>query len=123
MNDKEKIQVYYNSACPVCNAGISAQKAKMENCPVEWQDVHLNNSAVEKIAAELEFVRERLHVIDEQRKLNIGLDAFIAIWRNSPKEKWKARLFALPIVRPLSANAYNLFAALLYRWNRAKKHW
>ncbi|MGH8588498.1 MAG: DUF393 domain-containing protein, partial [Gammaproteobacteria bacterium] len=36
-------KVYYNSACPVCNAGIKDQRRRMEACGIEgieWVDVH-----------------------------------------------------------------------------------
>lgn len=123
MNKQPTIKVYFNSACPVCKAGIESQKSKMRGCPVQWQDVHLDNELAKDVDADLEFVRERLHVIDEQGQLQVGWDAFIAIWRNSPGERWKARLAALPGVRHLMAIVYNGFARALYRWNRRKHHW
>ena len=123
VNEQPKIRVFFNSACPVCNAGISAQKKKKSVCPVEWQDVHLDNELVEDLDAPLEFVRERLHVVDENGKLQVGYDAFITIWRNSPGEKWKASLSSLPLIKPLLNAAYNVFARALYRWNRSRNHW
>lgn len=123
MNNKANIRVYYNSACPVCRAGIEQQKTKMPSCPVQWQDVHTDNTLVKELNADLAFVRERLHVVDEHGKLNIGFDAFLTIWRHSPKEQWKASLLGLPIIKPIMRVLYNLFAKLLYIWNRSKKHW
>ena len=117
------IRVYYNSACPVCRAGIEQQKEKMPSCPVQWQDVHTDHEDLKALDAELEFVRERLHVVDEYGKLNIGFDAFLTIWRHSPKEHWKATLLGLPVIKSLMSLLYNIFARLLYRWNRSKKHW
>ncbi len=123
MSEKPTIRVYFNSACPVCRAGIESQKSKMEGCPAEWKDVHLDNELVKDVHADLEFVRERLHVIDENSQLQVGWEAFIAIWRNSPGEEWKARLFGLPRIRQILGLFYNLFARALYQWNRSKDHW
>ncbi|MFI2810675.1 DUF393 domain-containing protein [Microbulbifer sp. JSM ZJ756] len=123
MRDKPTIRVYYNSACPVCRAGIGHQKRRMAGCPVDWEDVHLDHDRVRDLGADLEFVRERLHVIDENGDLQVGLGAFIAIWRNAPGEAWKARLASLPLLRPLLGLSYNGFARLLYHWNRARNHW
>ena len=117
------MKVYYNSACPVCKAGIEGQKGKDSTCEIQWNDVHRDNTVVAEVDADLEFVRERLHVLDEDGDIHIGFDAFLAIWRNSPREKWKAAVFGLPVVRSLCRVAYNLFAAALYRWNRSRKHW
>ncbi|MBL8510074.1 MAG: DUF393 domain-containing protein [Betaproteobacteria bacterium] len=117
------MKVYYNSACPVCKAGIDSQKKKESHCEVEWVDVHTQREQVADVGADIEFVRERLHVVNEAGRLRIGFDAFLVIWANSPKERWKAVLFGIPGVRQLGRLTYNVFAALLYRWNRAKKHW
>ena len=123
MAEQKKIEVYYNSACPVCDAGIAAQKDKMQACSVNWQDVHCNPSFVDDINSELEFVRKRLHLVTTDGKLLVGFDAFLELWRHSPKEHWKAVFFGLPVIRQISAVSYNIFAAALYKWNKAKKHW
>lgn len=92
-------------------------------CEMQWNDVHKDNHLVAELDAELEFVRKRLHVVDEKGDLQIGFNAFIAIWRNSPKETWKATVFGLPVVKQFCQLGYNLFAFALYQWNRAKKYW
>jgi predicted DCC family thiol-disulfide oxidoreductase YuxK len=118
-----EIRVYYNSACPVCNAGITYQRRRMRECPVQWRDVHRDLGARREIAADLEFVRERLHAVDEDGRVRSGLDAFEVIWRHSPGEHWKARLIALPLVKPVVTLLYNAFARVLYKWNRWMRHW
>ena len=118
-----EIRVYYNSACPVCNAGIAHQRRRMAGSAVQWRDVHRDLGARREISAELEFVRERLHAVDEDGRVRTGIDAFELIWRRSPREHWKARLVALPLVRPVATLLYNAFARVLYRWNRWMRHW
>ena len=119
-------KVYYNSACPVCNAGIKDQRRRMQECGVddiEWVDVHNNPDAVSEVGSSLEQVRERLYVKDNNGQINIGADAFIHLWQQTPNQRWLAWLFQLPIIRALARLIYNGFAWLLYRWNRALKHW
>ena len=123
MESKPELKVYYNSACPVCKAGIEGQMDKESSCQIRWNDVHNDTSLVEETGSELEFVRKRLHVIDENGRTYNGFDAFISIWRHSPKETWKAKLLGAPGIRQLCQVAYNLFAEGLYRWNRSKGHW
>ena len=96
---------------------------KESRCEIQWNDVHQNNDIVSEVDDDLEFVRERLHVIDEKGKLQIGFDAFLAIWRNSPNENWKSKLFGLPLIKPLCRVVYNRLAAALYKWNKFNKHW
>lgn len=120
-----EVKVYYNSACPVCDAGIKGQRQRMESCgtQVEWIDIHKNADAVGEIGAEREFVRERLHVVDEQGELKIGADAFEVLWRHTPGQTRWARVIRLPVLRVLSRWLYNVFAAGLYALNRARRRW
>ena len=122
-NKPNEIKVFYNGACPVCNAGISSQKGKMSTCAVQWRDVNSDTNALKEVPADIEFVRERLHVIDGNGKLKIGLEAFEVIWQHSPGERWKAKLISLPIVKPILDKTYNIFAKYLYKWNIKKGHW
>jgi len=119
-------KVYYNSACPVCNAGIKDQRERMEKCGVndiQWVDVHNNPDAASEVGSSLEQVRERLYVKDANGKLNIGADAFIFLWLQTPGLRWLGRFSQLPLIRQIFRLIYNGFARLLYIWNRALKHW
>ncbi len=120
-----KTKVYYNSACPVCDAGIAYQRRKLGAgvAEIEWIDVHADNEAVCEVGAELEFVRERLHVVDESGAVRVGSEAFRALWALTPRQKWLARLSGLPLVRSLWRWSYSRFAAALYRWNRRRGRW
>ena len=119
-------KVYYNSACPVCRAGIDAQRGRMEACgatDVEWIDVHQQPERAAECGADLEAVRERLRVIDETGSIGVGTEAFARLWQRTPGQGWAATIVRLPLVRPLSQLGYNIFARLLYLWNRALRHW
>jgi predicted DCC family thiol-disulfide oxidoreductase YuxK len=120
-----RIKVYYNSACPVCDAGIKGQRERMGTCPVEveWIDIHRDAEATREIGVEREFVRERLHVVDESGKVRVGAEAFSALWRHTPGQRRLAGIIGLPVVRVLARWAYNAFAAALYAWNRASGRW
>lgn len=120
-----KTRVYYNSACPVCAAGIADQKGRMQGCAaeVEWIDVHADGARVEEIGVELEFVRERLHVVDAGGAKRVGSEAFEALWGLTPGQGRLARISRLPVLRTLFRWVYNGFAAMLYRWNRLKRRW
>ena len=119
-------KVYYNSACPVCNAGIKNQRARMEARGIkdtEWIDVHAKPQTASEVGASLEQVRERLHVKDADGRLNVGADAFTALWAQTKEQHWLAMLLRLPLIKQFAHLAYNSFARVLYRWNRAKGHW
>lgn len=120
------LKVFYNSACPVCKAGIDGQRQRMQtggSGPIEWIDVHHNPQAAAALGSDLEQVRERLHVQDSAGQITVGVDAFAALFQQSPRQRWLARLLRLPGIHLLARGAYNLFARVLYRWNRWCKHW
>jgi predicted DCC family thiol-disulfide oxidoreductase YuxK len=123
MQPEPPIQVFYNSACPVCDAGIREQRTRMAVCRVNWVDVHEQPQAVQALAAPLETVRERLHVIDADGRLQVGADALATLWLATPGQRWLGRLTRFAPVRALARVAYNAFARMLYRWNRWRNHW
>jgi predicted DCC family thiol-disulfide oxidoreductase YuxK len=119
------LKVYYNSACPVCDAGIKYQRRRMEGCStqVDWIDIHRFPEALQEIGASQEFVRERLHVLDDNGQVRIGARAFQALWSRTQGQTRLASLLGLPVINKVAQWVYNIFAAMLYRWNRANRRW
>ena len=123
----QRLVVWYNTRCPVCNAGIDRQRNKLiaavEAGAIEFRDINLEPRALASHGASLEDVRRRLHATDEGGRLIIGADVAIAIWRATPGESWLAALLGNPVTRPVTRLVYDRFADLLYAWNRRKGHW
>jgi predicted DCC family thiol-disulfide oxidoreductase YuxK len=119
--------VWYNTRCPVCNAGIDRQRNKLiavvESGAIEFRDINLAPDALAAYGASLEDIRRRLHATDETGRLIIGADVAIAVWRATPGERWLAAFLGNSVVRPLTHLVYDRFADLLYAWNRRKGHW
>jgi len=122
-NTSSDVSVYYNSACPVCRVGINSQKEKSTACAIEWVDVHEQQQRVVEVDESLDYVRERLHVVDGDGHIHMGVNAFAVLWKNSPKERWKATLITLPIINTLAQWGYKVFARGLFTWNRWCKRW
>lgn len=115
-------QVFYNSACPVCDWGIENQR-KITHIPVLWHDLHSDNSLCNALNVEIRTARKYLHVLTADGQLHVGIDAFIVLWRAVPSQAWLARLFSYwPVHRPAKL-AYSLFANALYGWNRLLRRW
>lgn len=116
--------VYYNSACPVCDAGICAMRERLAgDGGVQWVDVHRHPEVLDALGLDLETVRERLHVADAQGRMQVGADALAAALRRMPRWGWLAAPLRWWGVRHVTHLAYNAFARGLYRWNRARGHW
>ena len=119
--------VWYNTRCPVCDAGIDRQRNKLLTAvqagTIAFRDINLEPQALAAHGATLEDIRRRLHATDESGRLLVGADVAIAIWRLTPGERWLAALTGNAVMRPVTRFVYDRFADLLYAWNRRKGHW
>ncbi|WP_192385298.1 thiol-disulfide oxidoreductase DCC family protein [Mesorhizobium silamurunense] len=121
------LTVWYNTRCPVCDAGINHQKRRLIEAVkagrIEFRDINFEPAALAAFGASLEDIRRRLHATDAEGRLLVGADVAIAVWRMTPGESWLAALFGNPVALPLTRFAYDRFADLLYAWNRRKGRW
>ena len=121
------LTVWYNTRCPVCDAGINRQKRRLIEAVkagrVAFRDINFEPEALSAFGASLEDIRRRLHATDSEGRLLVGADVAIAVWRLTPGEGWLASLFGNVIALPLTRIAYDRFADLLYSWNRRKGRW
>ena len=121
------LTIYYNTKCPVCNAGIDWQRNRLVQAArtgiIAFRDINLEPDALARFGAGLEDVRRRLHAVDADGHLHVGADCAIAIWQLWPGDAWLARLVGLSLIRPVARIAYDRFADFLYAWNRRRGHW
>ncbi|WFP65517.1 MULTISPECIES: DCC1-like thiol-disulfide oxidoreductase family protein [unclassified Mesorhizobium] len=124
---KPRLTVWYNTRCPVCDAGIRRQRRRLVEAVkagrVEFRDINFEPAALAEHGASLEDIRRRLHATDAEGRLLVGADVAVAVWRITPGESWLASLLGNPIALPLTRLAYDRFADLLYAWNRRKGRW
>ncbi|MER9867356.1 DCC1-like thiol-disulfide oxidoreductase family protein [Mesorhizobium sp. M0136] len=124
---KPLLTVWYNTRCPVCDAGISRQKRRLVEAVkagrIEFRDINAEPTALARYGIRLEDIRRRLHATDAGVKLLVGADVAVAVWLITPGEGWLATLFGNPAALPLTRYAYDRFADLLYAWNRRKGRW
>jgi predicted DCC family thiol-disulfide oxidoreductase YuxK len=121
------LTVWYNTRCPVCDAGITWQKRRLIEAirvgRIEFRDINLEPAALAGHGASLENIRRRLHATDADGRLLVGADVAIAVWRATPGDGWLATLFGNPVLLPPTRLAYDRFADVLYAWNRRKGRW
>jgi predicted DCC family thiol-disulfide oxidoreductase YuxK len=127
MSPLPKLTVWYNTKCPVCNAGIDRQRNRLlqaaQSGAIEFRDINFEPDALVPFDADVEDVRRRLHAVDAAGKLHVGADCAVAIWSRTPGEAWLGRLIGLPGLIHIARFAYDRFADVLYFWNRRRKHW
>jgi predicted DCC family thiol-disulfide oxidoreductase YuxK len=122
-----KLIVWYNTKCPVCDAGINRQQSRLRRAArsgaIEFRDINLEPDALARFGVRVNDVRRRLHGVDADGRLYVGMDAAIAIWGRTPGDERLAHIIALPPIRQISNYGYDRFADLLYAWNRLMGHW
>ena len=122
-----KLTVWYNTKCPVCNAGIEWQRSRLVRAAragaVEFRDINFEPDALARFGAGVEDVRRRLHAVDAEGRLHLGIDCAIEMWLRAPGHSWAGQILGLPMIRQIARFAYDRFADLLYAWNRRKGHW
>ena len=83
-----KLTVWYNTKCPVCNAGITWQRNRLVRAArtgaIAFRDIGLEPDALARFGAGVEDVRRRLHAVDADGRLYVGADCAIAIWLRTP---------------------------------------
>ncbi len=117
-----ELTVWYNTRCPVCDAGIRRQQSRLVEAVkagrIEFRDINLEPDALAAHGASLDDIRRRLHATDSAGRLLTGADAAIAVWRATPGEAWLAALFGNRLALPLTRFAYDRFSDLLNARNR-----
>ncbi len=121
------LTVWYNTKCPVCDAGIKRQRRRLVEAvragAIAFRDINLEPEALKAHGVGLEDIRRRLHATEASGRLLVGADVAVAVWRLTPGEGWLATMFGNRFVLPLSRFAYDRFADMLYAWNRRRGRW
>ena len=121
------LTVWYNTRCPVCDAGIRHQKKRLIEAVkagrIAFRDINLEPDALAAHGAALDDVRRRLHATEADGRVLVGADVAVAIWRATPGEGWLASLLGNRMLLPVTRFAYDRFADLLFAWNRRNGRW
>ena len=119
--------VWYNTRCPVCDAGIDWQRNKLLAAVraghISFHDINEQPDALASYGASLDDVRRRLHATDESGRLIVGADVAIEMWLITSGEGWLASLFGNPVMLPFTRFAYDRFADVLFAWNKWNGRW
>ena len=123
---EKPVEVFYNSACPVCDAGVKNQRQAMEKGGARglaWTDMTCAPDALKVDGLTLDQVRRHIYARDASGKLHRGADALATLWSATPGRRWLGWLISLPVMRSVARISYDWFADRLYAWNRRHGRW
>lgn len=106
----EKIRILYDGNCIVCSTEILYYKRIDKKNQIEIIDISDSNFNAKNFNLDPKEVDLKLHVIDEDNKLYIGVDAFIKIWSLFPQWKPVGKIASLPGIKQLFEVGYFCFA-------------
>ena len=104
------IKVFFDGKCGMCSREI---RHYMKISPREtfiWRDIANEPQHLKEINISQSSALKRLHVIDQDGNIQIGVDAFIAIWRKIPRWRFLAFLCAMLGIKLTLGLLYNRFA-------------
>lgn len=107
--DKPKIIVYYDGACPKCVKDRRtyeklAGKAGENVC---WLDITEKDDLLRASGIDPQKALTELHVQGENQRILSEIDAYILLMSKVPLLKPLAWLIGLPLIRPLLAKIYH----------------
>ncbi|MDA0949242.1 MAG: DCC1-like thiol-disulfide oxidoreductase family protein [Proteobacteria bacterium] len=94
-------KVLFNEKCSICNFEIKHYKKRSH---LTFDDCsHMEDKYLKK-----------LHVVFDDEKELVGVDAFIYIWKRTKGYGWLGTFVGLPIVKQCAIFAYSILAFLLF---------
>ena len=111
----------YNGACPVCGPEVRRYQRldARHGGDLGWRDIARDPAVLQDLGLDLEDAKERLHVVDAEGRIHIGVDAFVVLWSELPGHRWLSTAIGAPVIRPVARFVYDrILAPALYRWNR-----
>ncbi len=107
--DKPKIIVYYDGACPKCvQDRLTYEKlAGKSGAYVCWTDITGQEELLREVGIDPHKALTELHVQDENQRILSELDAYILLMGKVPLLKPLAWLIGLPLLCPMIAKIYH----------------
>jgi len=120
-----RVEILYNAVCPVCHAGACEleKRAALAKANVVLTDVSQNPDALRRAGVTLDQVRLKMHAIDANGRVLVGMPAVALAWAATPPYRPMGRLMQVLPFSWFGAVVYHLSAYVLLAWNRACGRW
>jgi predicted DCC family thiol-disulfide oxidoreductase YuxK len=102
--------MFFDGACPLCRREVDHYRRLDRDNRVDWVDISVDRQALQALGITADAAMRRLHAVDRQGRLRVGVPAFVAIWEALPFYRRLAPLLRLPGLLPLLDIGYRRFA-------------
>lgn len=104
----DPVTVFYDGACPLCQAEIAHYKKRDCDGRLQLVDVSDQSFAGDGRLSRAG-AKSRFHIRTSDGQQLSGARAFVEVWRVTPGWRWLAKLARIPGVIPLMEGLYRLF--------------
>ncbi|MEM9629387.1 MAG: DUF393 domain-containing protein [Pseudomonadota bacterium] len=118
-----KPTILYNGACPVCRREIDHYRHldQRDDQALAFDDISKASPALDQLGLSQDAAKRRLHVLDADGQLLVGVPAFAAIWDRLPRYRWLSKIVRLPVLRSLLPWIYEVIAFGLYHVDKRRQ--
>ena len=109
------IIVFHDDRCGLCLKEINHYKKIAPKGIFDWAGISYSNDKLSKYNISNTEALKLLHVIDNDNKIHIDLDAFILIWQQLKRWRILATLISIPGVYTIANFIYKVFARKRYK--------
>ncbi len=104
------VTIYYDGICKLCSKEIDYYKKRVAPSAVTWIDIARNGNALKNYGISQAEALLHMHAIDGNGKVLVGVDAFIALWKQLPYWRVLAQIVSVKPVKFIATLAYSYFA-------------
>lgn len=91
----ERLRVFFDGGCPVCNKEIGLYKNLDKAGAIEWLDISLDDQT-KTLPLPRQALLARFHVQTPEGELISGARGFIEMWKKLPGWHWLAKVCSIP---------------------------
>ena len=108
------MKVFYDDKCSICNKEIEYYK-KQGIKDIEWIGIHKDQGELNLKNITKDSYLKKMHVIDDNNELKVGVEAFIALWKKHQYLKYLAMIISFYPLKYIATIGYNIFAIIRFK--------
>ena len=110
------IDVFFDGKCGLCSKEIKYYRNIASEGIFKWYDIAEDPTPLNKYDISQSTALRALHVLDDDGKWHIGVDAFLVIWMKLENWFYLGKFIGLPGVKHVAYIFYDMFSR--YRFSR-----
>lgn len=93
------ITVFYDAKCGLCSKIMDHYRKTAPNNIFNWRDVTESSNTLRNKGVTLVQGLKKIHALDSNGEIYIGVDVFILIWKQLRRWKLLALFISLPVIK------------------------